>query len=233
MKRKMNKKGFTLIELLAVIVILGIIMGIAIPSMTGYIANSRKDTMLSTALQYINGARTLLVTENSLPGYGEAIVVPVDLVGLEKGGTSPFTSKVFSNNYSGSTYDGRSYVLVMNNKTSGNIDTVSSYTYIVTLYDEKKNCLVPVSEAYLTNAPTRSKRAQIATATTKSDNPCANQVQFASTLLPEQPASGTATLNVEFKYLDYASNKVSEKTKTYKNTLSSKGTATAKVELYQ
>lgn len=32
-----EKKGFTLIELLAVIVILGVIMMIAIPSVTGYI----------------------------------------------------------------------------------------------------------------------------------------------------------------------------------------------------
>ena len=39
--KKTNKKGITLIELLAVIVILGVIMAIAIPSMTGYIANSK------------------------------------------------------------------------------------------------------------------------------------------------------------------------------------------------
>jgi len=45
MKSK-NKKGFTLIELLAVIVILGVLMAIAIPSMTGYIANSKKDNLI-------------------------------------------------------------------------------------------------------------------------------------------------------------------------------------------
>ena len=38
----MNKKGFTLIELLAVIIILGILMLIAIPSVTNYINNSRQ-----------------------------------------------------------------------------------------------------------------------------------------------------------------------------------------------
>ena len=38
-----NKKGFTLIELLAVIVILGIILVIAIPSISAAILNSRKN----------------------------------------------------------------------------------------------------------------------------------------------------------------------------------------------
>ena len=34
---KLNKKGFTLIELLAVIVILGVLLAIAIPSVTKHI----------------------------------------------------------------------------------------------------------------------------------------------------------------------------------------------------
>lgn len=43
---KLNKKGFTLIELLAVIVILGVLLAIAIPSVTKYINISKRVLIL-------------------------------------------------------------------------------------------------------------------------------------------------------------------------------------------
>ena len=55
-----KEKGFTLIELLAVIIILGILMIIAIPSVTSYINNSRKSAYVDTAKEIISGARNLV-----------------------------------------------------------------------------------------------------------------------------------------------------------------------------
>ena len=55
-----NKKGFTLIELLAVIIILGVLMIIAIPSVTKYIDESRKSGYVSTAKSIVGGARNLV-----------------------------------------------------------------------------------------------------------------------------------------------------------------------------
>ena len=57
--RNINKKGFTLIELLAVIVIMGILMAIAIPSISLVITNSRKDIFINSALTFINEAEKI------------------------------------------------------------------------------------------------------------------------------------------------------------------------------
>ena len=59
-----NNKGFTLVELLAVIVIMGILMMVAIPSVTRTIENSRKDTFIDIAKSYGNAARTLWTSDN-------------------------------------------------------------------------------------------------------------------------------------------------------------------------
>ena len=56
----MKDKAFTLIELLAVIIILGILMLIAIPSVTKYINDSRKNTYVSTAKELVRGTTTLV-----------------------------------------------------------------------------------------------------------------------------------------------------------------------------
>jgi type IV pilus assembly protein PilA len=56
-QRLKNEKGLTLIELLAVIVILGIIAAIAIPSIGGIIQKSKEDAVKADAIAVINGAK--------------------------------------------------------------------------------------------------------------------------------------------------------------------------------
>lgn len=105
--KKLNKNGFTLIELLAVIVIMGILMMVAIPAMTRYIENARKDTFMDTAKQYVNSVRNLWASDSIVCGTENTIAtalpagtyyVPIDSSTdendqiLESGGKSSWSN---------------------------------------------------------------------------------------------------------------------------------------------
>ena len=123
-----NKKGFTLIELLAVIVILAILLSVAIPMVTKYISDSRKDSMVTTAKEFADTVEKDATGEKyELPiSTSDVTIVTLDMLKLQKGGTkSPFNARW--------TYDS-SYVAIINAGTD--IDPV--YKYYVTLTDSKR-----------------------------------------------------------------------------------------------
>ena len=69
----MNKKGFTLIELLAVLVILSIIMGIAIPNIISTLDKSEKETYIADAKKFLSLAKTEIANNINKPADGELV----------------------------------------------------------------------------------------------------------------------------------------------------------------
>ncbi|MGM0853315.1 MAG: type IV pilin protein [Bacillota bacterium] len=65
--RKMlkNERGLTLVELLAVIVILGIIAAIAVPSIGNIIEKSRADAVKAEGIQALNAAKLYVASEGT------------------------------------------------------------------------------------------------------------------------------------------------------------------------
>ena len=103
-----KKNGFTLIELLAVIIILGILMIIAIPSVTKYISDSRKSAYVDTAKEIIGGARNI-VNGGKLEMYSTntTYYIPSSYIKTENASKSPYGD--FTEAYIGVIYDGKGY----------------------------------------------------------------------------------------------------------------------------
>ncbi len=130
-KKKTNKKktkGFTLIELLAVIIILGVLMIIAIPSVTTYISNSRKSAYIDTAKNVIGAARNL-VNSGKFETYNRDVTyyLPVSCLPSENGAKTPYGE--FSVAYVILTYDGSgySYYFTGNDSSKTGIKKIITY----------------------------------------------------------------------------------------------------------
>ncbi len=178
--RRLNKKGFTLIELLAVIVILAILMTLAITSMSGVIAKAKKDTYVTTALQYSNAIRFKVINgEYEAPSKGGCTIVKTSQVELDGGqNKSPF----------GKSYDEAvSFVAVHNSGTN----EVPKYTYYIQMVDNEKNGFVLTDENVLSNKDVLVKNiGKDAASTAKTIPTVGNPLSLTSSL----------TCNVEFSY---------------------------------
>ncbi|WP_102263740.1 type II secretion system protein [Mesobacillus jeotgali] len=76
-KRMKDQRGLTLVELLAVIVILGIIAAIAVPSIGNIVEKSKADAIKAEALQIIDAARLYSIeTPITAAGIDESVLEP-------------------------------------------------------------------------------------------------------------------------------------------------------------
>lgn len=79
----MKNKGFTLVEVLAMLVVLGIIVGITMPNITGILGNQKINAWSDDAENMINSAKTEVSTNNKIKLPKESnncIVLPLALI---------------------------------------------------------------------------------------------------------------------------------------------------------
>ncbi len=106
----MNKKAFTLVELLAVIIILGLLVAIAIPSVSRILAQTKKKGYLATVESYATAASMSVNVGRfgELKDQSAMYYLPVKCLSLEKGGqNSPTSQWVIA--YIISTYNGKEH----------------------------------------------------------------------------------------------------------------------------
>ena len=99
----MNKKGFTLIEIVSVIVIIGIIMIIAVPSVSSQIIDARKGAYSTDIKSFMETAEGNYISKQygNYLEEGELLLVPISRLEIEKGNTkkSPFGRYVQNDSY--------------------------------------------------------------------------------------------------------------------------------------
>ncbi len=158
-----DEKGFTLIELLAVIVILGVLMMVAIPMMSKYIDNARRDAFADTAKTYIQSARYMMLNDSFLcdgvasSGLNQGkYYIDVKDIDLDKGGTSPWGSREL-----------KGYVQI---DVTDSIDADGKgdykYEYLISLVDGTHGIPTFTKESSVTRGSVKSSGATAAAAVT-------------------------------------------------------------------
>lgn len=131
-----NKKGFTLIELLAVIVILGVLLAVAIPKVSEYITNGKKEGYVDSAKFFLETVKNDVTSEvyEKPVNSGDVTIVTLDKANLQKA-----TSKTA---FGGLYLYSKSYVAVINVGTG----TYPEYKYFIATQDTKGYAIPLTSE---------------------------------------------------------------------------------------
>ena len=127
---KVNK-GFTLIELLTVIVILGVVSTIAIPSVNNVINNSKKKAFVADANFYVEAVKTAIMQNDYDAPVNKNDVTVISLSAIE------MDSENINSPYGAKWVDNKSYVAVIN--TGTNLEPI--YSYYFAAQDEDRNAI--------------------------------------------------------------------------------------------
>jgi len=141
-----NKKGFTLVELLAMLVVLGILMAVSVPNITGILDNQRANTLVEDANRMVDMLKTRTATQKDFvyPDEGICNKYTLDYLDLHdeikkgpNGGAYERTDSyvVMTKIKSGTTVQYKYYVRLIEKDDSGDTYGIS----MVSLEDLEKN----------------------------------------------------------------------------------------------
>lgn len=118
----MSKKGFTLVELLAMLVVLGVLMAVTVPNITGILSQSKNNILKDDVTKMVDTAKMKMATDESVkkPKKGYCIVFTLNNLNINDD---------FKSGPNGEPYDKyNSFVVVRR------ID--NNYKYYVTLLEK-------------------------------------------------------------------------------------------------
>ena len=120
-----NNSGFTMIELLAAVVVLGILMGIAIPAIIGLLNNQRGETYIKDSLRLVSNMENKLRSDNKMIVPARGACVAMNLTYLD--------NNTFEIGPYGGEYDRWASFVVARRNTR---DEDEEYTYYVRLVEK-------------------------------------------------------------------------------------------------
>lgn len=123
-----NRSGFTMIELLAAVVILGIMMGIAIPTVMSVLNDQRNDTYVEDAIRLATNMDYKMRSDNKMPVPARGACIAMNLTYLD------------NNTFNDAPYDGEydrlaSFVVAKRNTVAA---SDIEYFYYVRLIEQTK-----------------------------------------------------------------------------------------------
>ena len=154
-KSKNNKKAFTLIELIAVIVIFGILMLIAIPAVSRYIDNSKKEAYIKTVNNLVDTVRYGINSgdSNYISKNNEEKIFFLTDIDKEKGtNQSPYGDFIKSYSYVKVTNSANGYKYEVQAKDKGGfcivLEDINDITIDDIIKNENCNSLNPYYKSY-------------------------------------------------------------------------------------
>ncbi|CCZ59933.1 putative Tfp assembly type protein (PilE-like) [Clostridium sp. CAG:710] len=94
-----NNKGFTLVETIAVIIILGVVLSIAVPSITNVVKSTNKNRMISDAETFISEVKEYVESDTIGNTPSDNKYTLEDIKGKTKLSKSPYGEEYKKNSY--------------------------------------------------------------------------------------------------------------------------------------